>query len=125
MKKFWSTIASYIWWTYPRGNVHYDVMVTLILAFIFLAPLKINFKDKPQERPQHPILVVVSSDAGGGLVYRVDAGAVHGSSDAQVRDSLLSVMGQVNPDVEIARWEAVKDIKGRVTEYKVWVPARP
>jgi hypothetical protein len=124
MKKLWNTIAGYIWWTYPRGSVHYDVMVTLILAFIFLAPLKINFKDKPQERPPQLIRIVVMSDpaGGAGFVYRVDAGAVHGSSDADIRDSLIGVIGQVNPNVEITRWEPVKDAKGHIAEYKVWVP---
>ena len=51
MGKVSQTIKGYLWWTYPRGSVHYDVMVTVILAFIFLAPLWINFRDKPQERP--------------------------------------------------------------------------
>ena len=31
-------LRSYFYWTYPRGNIHYDVMVTLILLFIFVTP---------------------------------------------------------------------------------------
>ena len=125
MKKFWHTIAGYIWWTHPRGNVHYDVMVTLILAFIFLAPLKINFKDKPQERPAHLTRIVVNCDPSGVCIYRVDAGAVQGTTDAEIRESLLNIIGNVTPDAEITHWEPVRDAKGRETEYKVTVAARP
>ncbi|HKD92335.1 MAG TPA: hypothetical protein VKB56_10535, partial [Terriglobales bacterium] len=53
------TIRGYLWWTYPRGSVHYDVMVTLILAFIFLTPSTI-FHDKPVSRGPSPTEVVVS-----------------------------------------------------------------
>jgi len=47
MGRVWKTISSFIWWSYDRGSIQYDIMVTLILLFIFLAPRKINFKDKP------------------------------------------------------------------------------
>ena len=29
-------LRSYFFWTYERGSFHYDVMVTLILLFLFL-----------------------------------------------------------------------------------------
>ena len=48
------TIKGYIWWTYERGSFHYDVMVTVILLFIFLAPRLIDFRDKPPAPNPHP-----------------------------------------------------------------------
>jgi hypothetical protein len=121
----WSTIRGYFWWTYPRGSVHYDVMVTLILAFVFLAPLKFNFKDKPQEKPVHPIRVIVTSDPAGGFIYGVEAAAVHGANDAEIRESLEGIIEPIAGDVDITRWEPVRDNKGHVNEYRVWVAARP
>ena len=50
-------LKSYIWWTYDRGTIHYDVMVTLILLFIFLAPRFIDFRDKPAGPGMHPIFL--------------------------------------------------------------------
>jgi hypothetical protein len=44
---FWQTIRSYVLWTHNRGSIHYDVMVTVILLFIFLTPLWVDFRDKP------------------------------------------------------------------------------
>ena len=119
MGKVTQTIRGYIWWMYPRGSVHYDVMVTLILAFIFLAPLWINFRDKPQPRPLKQTEVLVKPD-GNGFVYTVDAGAVLPAEDAQLRDELLRVIEPVAGEVRIQRVEAVRDPKGNTVAYKVW-----
>jgi len=58
-----NTIKRYIWWTYERGSFHYDVMVTIILLFIFLAPRMIDFRDKPPAQNRHPITSTTSSQA--------------------------------------------------------------
>ena len=49
MTEIWRTIRGYILWSHERGTIQYDVMVTLILLFLFLSPVWINFKDKPVE----------------------------------------------------------------------------
>ena len=116
----WTTIKSYIWWTYERGSVPYDIMVTLILAFIFITPLFLNFKDKPVERVPHQTGVVVYPD-GQSLVYQIDAAAIKGSTDASVRADLLRVIEPISGEADIDRYEAVRDAHNRVTAYKVWV----
>ena len=35
MSKIWRTIRDFILWSYERGTLQYDVMVTLILLFVF------------------------------------------------------------------------------------------
>ncbi len=40
-------LKSYFFWTYERGSMHYDVMVSLSLIFLFLSPRLLDFKDKP------------------------------------------------------------------------------
>ena len=64
MSRIWRTIRDFILWSYERGTLQYDVMVTLILLFVFLSPYWINFHDKPVERNPHPSGVVVTPDAG-------------------------------------------------------------
>jgi hypothetical protein len=119
MSSFGKTLKGYIWWTHPRGSMPYDVMVTLILAFIFLAPLVINFRDKPQPRPPHQTEVVMQQE-GDGIVCTVDASAVNGGSDAQIRDSLLRVIEPLTGGITIDRYSAMHDHEQRVTAYKVW-----
>ena len=120
MSKIGQTIKGYIWWTYPRGSVHYDIMVTVILAFIFLTPLWINFRDKPQERPPHQTEVVVQQE-GDGFLYKVDASAVKADNDADIRESLVRIIEPIAGEVAIERYEAVRDDKHNVVAYKVWV----
>jgi hypothetical protein len=119
MSKFGRTIKGYIWWMYPRGSIHYDVMVTLILAFIFLAPLAVNFRDKPIPRSPHQTEVLVKPD-GNGFVYTVDAEAVTPGSDEQVREELLRTLEPIAGDVRIDRYEVVRDARNKIVAYKVW-----
>lgn len=119
MSKFGQTLRGYFWWTHPRGSVHYDVMVTLILAFIFLAPLWINFRDKPQERPPRQTEVVVQQE-GDGFLYKVDASAVKVGSDAEVRESLLRIIEPIGGYVTIDRYQPVRDSQHNVVAYNVW-----
>ena len=119
MKKLRQILAGYLWWTYPRGSVHYDIMVTLILAFIFLAPLVINFNDKPTVRAPHQTEIVVRPD-GSGFLYKVDAAAVGEGSDTQIRESLSRVLEPISGEITIDHYQAVHDDKHKVIAYQVW-----
>jgi hypothetical protein len=128
MSRIWSTVKGYIWWTYPRGSVHYDVMVTLILLFIFLSPYFINFNDEPTERTPHPTGVVVFPD-NGSLVYQVDAQAVRpgprprcGShDDPAVEDELRRIIEPISGEVSIEGYDEVCDAKNHVIAYRARV----
>ena len=53
---FKQILNSYFYWTYPRGSFHYDVMVTLILLFIFVTPHLWDYGAKPSRRPRAPCI---------------------------------------------------------------------
>src|SRR5438309_9818566 len=86
MNAVWRTIRGYIFWSYERGTIHYDIMVTLILLFVFLTPYWINYKDKPIERNPHPTGVSVMPDAQGGFLYQIDGRAVTAKEDDEIRE---------------------------------------
>ena len=117
----WRTIKGFIFWSHERGTVQYDIMVTLILIFVFFSPRVIDFNDRPVEHNPGSTGVVVYPDGKGEFIYRIDAGAVSGGDDAAVRTALLRVIEPISGSVSISHYEAVKDGRGRVTEYKVWV----
>jgi hypothetical protein len=121
MNQIWRTIRGYILWSHERGSIQYDVMVTLILLFVFLSPLWINFKDKPVVRNPHPIGVVVIPDAGGALIYQIEASAVSGKNDVEVRAQLISIIEPISGEVSVTRIEPQRDKAGHVLSYKVWV----
>jgi hypothetical protein len=117
----WRTIRSYILWQHERGTLHYDIMVTLILIFVFFSPRVVNFNDKPTVRNAHPTDVVVTLDAQGGLLYQISAGAITPGDDRTVRDQLLRVIQPISGAVSIVKYETVTDDKGHVQSYKVLV----
>ncbi|MGB8846215.1 MAG: hypothetical protein WCC73_11085, partial [Terracidiphilus sp.] len=56
-RSFKQVLHSYFYWTYSRGAFHYDVMVTLILIFIFVTPHLWDYGAKPSlaAGPAHPM----------------------------------------------------------------------
>ena len=104
MTSIWRTIRDYILWSYERGTVQYDIMVTLILLFIFLTPHWINFKDKPIERNPHPTGVVVIPDSAGGFIYQIEGTAVSGKDEATVRAQLQRIIEPISGGVTIVRY---------------------
>ena len=117
----WRTIKSFIFWSYERGTVQYDIMVTLILIFVFFSPRLINFNDRPVERNPHSTGVVVYPDGQGEFIYQVESRAVPEGTDSAVRAALLRVIEPISGSVSISRYEPVTDGSGRVVAYKVWV----
>lgn len=121
MNLIWRTIRGYILWSYERGTLHYDVMVTLILLFVFLSPYWINFKDKPIERVPHQTGVVIQPDGKGGFVYQIDASALTAKNDEGLRAQMLDIIEPITGAAAIVNILPVKDGKGHIQSYKVWV----
>jgi hypothetical protein len=116
-------LKSYFYWTYSRGSFHYDVMVTLILLFIFVTPHFWNFGDRPstQPGPSHPIIVNRTGDHD--VIITVDAADVDtpaGATDSQVKRALRHAIEPVTgDDVFVERWMTVTTADGRLA-WKVW-----
>ena len=119
MNAIWRTIRGYILWQYERGTLHYDIMVTLILIFIFVSPRVINFNDKPIGRNPHPTDVVVTTDVDGRLIYQVAASAITPGDNQAVREQLLRIIEPISGAVSIVSYEPVS--KGNMQSYKVVV----
>jgi hypothetical protein len=113
------TLKSYIWWTYERGSVHYDVMVTLILAFIFITPHFVNYGDRP--KADWPAGVIRASvNPAGGMIYEVPREMVqaHGAepTDQDFADAIAPAAGPVIVD----RYEPIREIGGSLVAWRVW-----
>jgi hypothetical protein len=121
MNGLFRTIRSYVLWQHERGTLHYDIMVTLILIFVFFSPRVIDFNDKPAVREPHLTDVVVTPDAQGGLMYEISASTITPGDDQSVRDQLLRIIKPISGEVSIVSYEPVADGKGHVQTYKVLV----
>ncbi|MCU1320169.1 MAG: hypothetical protein JWP98_1687 [Edaphobacter sp.] len=120
-------IKSYFWWTYERGSFHYDVMVTLILLFMFLAPRLIDFKDKPVETVAlHASEVLVkeagSTEESSRFLYQIRADDMGGATtDSERRAAILRVIEPISGEVTLERYEPVYDAQGKVIAYDAWI----
>ena len=120
-------IKSYFFWTYERGSLHYDVMVTAILLFLFVTPHFIDYKDRPVETVALHSSEVLVKEAGmsgsySRFVYQVRADDMgNAQTDADVRAGILRLVEPISGEVTLQRYEAVKDSSGRTIAYNAWV----
>ena len=120
-------LRSYIFWTYERGSFHYDVMVTLILLFMFLAPRFIDFKDKPVETVALHASEVLVKEAGlsgdsSRFIYQIRADDMNGATtDSERRAAILRVVEPISGEVKLERYEPVRDAQGKIIAYDAWV----
>ena len=120
MFRIWRIIKGYLFWTYERGSFHYDVMVTIILLFIFLAPRFMNFKDQPAEHAGHPTGIIITPDGEKGTMYQVDASVVDAQDTAMVRQNFVRFLRPMTGPVVIEKIEPVRDESGRIVSYRAW-----
>ena len=120
-------LRSYLFWTYERGSFHYDVMVTLILIFLFASPFFIDFKDRPVETVALHASEVLVKEAGrkgesSRFLYQIRADEMGGArTDAELREAILRVDEPISGEVTLERYETVKDAQGKVIAYNAWV----
>jgi hypothetical protein len=113
-------LKSYLFWTYERGSFHYDVMVTLILAFIFITPHVWNFGDHPSAGNFAPSEIVVRADGPNGFTYQIPAEQVRGNSSTLLQERLGQSIEHVSGPMVIERYDVLRDASNKVTAYKVW-----
>ena len=120
-------LRGYLFWTYERGSLHYDVMVTLILIFLFVSPRLIDFKDRPAETTALQSSEVLVKEAGSRhgnsrFVYQIRAEDMSSAkTEAERQTAFLRLIEPISGEVSLEHYEPVKDAAGRVIAYNVWV----
>jgi hypothetical protein len=120
-------LKNYFFWTYERGSLHYDVMVTAILLFLFVSPHYINYKDRPVETVALHSSEVLVKEAGmdgdrARFIYQIRADDMgHPATDEERRAAILRLVEPISGEVTVDRYEEVKDAAGRVIAYNATV----
>ncbi|HYI95502.1 MAG TPA: hypothetical protein VEX68_18315 [Bryobacteraceae bacterium] len=93
-----SGVKRFLLWDYPRASWQYDVMVGLILAFIFLTP-RATFRDQPRASS----IVEIPSDQGRAFLLeaRLLASTPDAERKARVEGILRSRYGKSDPVVKV------------------------
>ena len=111
-------LKRFILWDYSRGSWQYDVIVGVILAFIFLTP-RDWFRDQPRI-PNASNIAMVSSGNGSSAFF-IQADLVSGIPDDQ-RAARLNQLLQIRTGdkrLGVTRVEPVRDSEGELEGYMV------
>lgn len=109
-------LKRFILWDYKRGSWQYDVMVGIILAFIFLTP-RGWFHDQPRIPSASSIAMLPAEN--GSSVFFVNAELLARVSESQ-RASQLTQLLQIrtsNRHLVVTRVEPVLDSEGELQGY--------
>lgn len=115
-------VRSYFYWSYGRGSFHYDVFVTLILAFIFVTPHLWDYGAKPPLKagPPHPVEVVGDGRFVIVTVQAADVQLPANASDGEVKSALRQAIEPVMGDsVFVQKWQTATDAQGHIV-WKIW-----
>ena len=109
-------LKRFILWDFPRASWQYDVMVGIILAFVFLTP-RSWFRDQPRIPTASSIALIPTEK--GNSVFFVNSALLAGVSD-QGRAAKLTEILQArtsNRRLVVVRVEPVLDSEGELEGY--------
>jgi len=112
----------FILWDYPRASWQYDVVVGIILAFIFLTPRE-WFRDQPRIPGASSIALLPSEN--GSSVFFVNSELLAGTPESQRSTKLTGLLRarMSNHQLVVTRVEPVLDSEGGLQGYMAF--ARP
>ena len=109
-------LKRFILWDYRRGSWQYDVMVGIILMFIFLTPREL-FRDQPRI-PKASSISLLPSERGGYL-FHVDAELLAAIPENQRVAYLTNLVQKAMSDrrLVVTRLEPILDSEGELQGY--------
>ena len=109
-----SGVKRFLLWDYPRASWQYDVMVALILAFVFLTPRTL-FRDQVR------VSSIVELPSGSGRSFMVEPRLLESVPDAErkarVEDMLRARFGKIE---RVDKLEPILNPEQELTGYMVF-----
>ena len=120
-RRLWHAVRPAILWSYRRGLWPYDVIVIVILAFIFLTPRSF-FNDQPRLPSVREVETM--TDDQGAMVFLIEAFELDGTSELDQSAKLQELLRRrTGEDLQVIEARPTTDESGAVTAYLVY--ARP
>ena len=109
-------LKKFILWDYPRASWQYDIIVAIILAFVFLTP-RDWFRDQP--RLPHAASISLLPSDNGSTVFFVNTQMLAGTAENQRIDKLsLELQRRMsNHRLRVTRVEPILDSEGELQGY--------
>ncbi len=114
--RFWSRLRPALFWEFPRGSWQYDIIVALILAFIFFTPAAL-FNDRPSE----PVVQEVEHAGSDARVFWIDPGALDRANPEGASERLQHLLASHSGEsLRIVSTEPATDDAGNIQAYLVF-----
>jgi hypothetical protein len=110
-------LKRFIFWDYPRASWQYDIIVGLILAFIFLTP-----RDWFRDQPRIPYIRSVAALQNAYFVVPETLDSIPENQRVARLTELLRTQ-ESNKKLVVARVEPIVDSEGELRGY--WAFTRP
>ena len=112
-------LKRFIFWDFPRASWQYDVMVGIILLFVFLTP-RGWFRDQPRS-PMVSSVAVLPAEHSSSL-YWVEPELLNGLSKDQQAEKLPQLLQKMTHQkkLTVTRVEPVQDSDGATKGYMVF-----
>lgn len=115
-----SGIFRLLFWDFPRASWQYDVVVALILAFIFLTPRDF-FKDQPRASS-----VVLLPASHGHSVYWIEPDLLSGLPAQEQNQKAASLLrNRTKNEVKLVRLEPIFDAEEEIRGYMAYTSNQP
>ncbi len=117
LRAFWHALRPAVFWRYPRGSWQYDVMVGLILVFVFATP-RAWFRDQPRI-PNAQQIVMLPSESGRP-VFWIDPELIGELPPEKLEGRIHTLLQQrTGRRVTVLEVEPAKDHEGNLKGYLV------
>jgi hypothetical protein len=109
-------LKKFILWDFPRASWQYDIVVAIILAFVFLTP-RDWFRDQP--RIPHASSIALLPSENGSTVFFVDTEMLEGIAEGQRIEKLSRELQHrmSNRRLHVTRVEPILDSEGELQGY--------
>ena len=112
---FWAGLKRFLLWDYPRAGWQYDIMVAIILAFIFLTPREM-FRDQPRASGS----IVRLPDERGTNVFWLEPDLLSGVPEAERGAKAIQlVRSRFGKSETLVRVEPMLDNEGETRGFLV------
>jgi hypothetical protein len=107
-----SGVKRFLFWDYPRAGWQYDVMVGLILAFIFLTPRE-WFRDQPKASS----IVMLPAEHGSSVFWMEPDQLTNFPEAERVAKSRALIKARTGKEYKVVRLEAIRDSEQEIKGY--------
>ena len=108
-------VKRFLFWDYPRAGWQYDVMVGLILVFIFLTPRE-WFRDQPRASS----IVMLPAEHGSNVFWMEPDQLTSIPEGDRVAKSRALIKARTGKDYKVIRLESIIDSEKEIKGYMAY-----